>query len=92
MGLSGNREQIQSRNYIHASERIDFSEVSPLERGALPAVSMNSESLTKGKELMALVASKSAFDGLYGSLCSVCYREFVEDVTHMGLYCVFGQV
>ncbi|MDR3617420.1 MAG: DUF692 family protein [Candidatus Obscuribacterales bacterium] len=50
--LAQAKEEFKSRKYIHASEHFGFSEAGPIERGAPLAVPMNSESLTKGKEMM----------------------------------------
>ncbi len=50
--LAHAREEFKSRNYVHASEHFGFSEAGPIAQGAPLAIPMNSESLSKGKEMM----------------------------------------
>lgn len=46
------RREFRSRKYVHASEHFGFSEAGPIAQGAPLAVPMDTESLSKGKEML----------------------------------------
>ncbi len=75
------REQFKSRKYVHASEHFGFFDAGPIAQGAPITVPMNSESLSKGKEMMKRYADATQCPV---GLENLAFAFGVEDVKRQG--------